>query len=176
MMTNYDVISYTIASASFGEVLAAFSRRGLCYLSIGSSSDELLSNLHRRFSLCEFAAETRRDRAVLARIISAVEGSQPLPPPMLDLRGSDFQQQVWTQLLRIEFGKTCSYGQIARALRQPRASRAVARACAANPIAIVVPCHRVVRSDGTLGGYRWGLKTKAALLAKEGVHAPVCDG
>jgi len=134
---------------------------------LGDDRDSLAGSLRQRFPSAEVIAEDAglkqwADRIV--RFITAPEQNLDLP---LDIRGTAFQARVWRALRKIPLGKTASYTEIAAALGQPKAVRAVAQACAANKLALIVPCHRVIRSDGELGGYRWGLERKQALLARE---------
>jgi AraC family transcriptional regulator of adaptative response/methylated-DNA-[protein]-cysteine methyltransferase len=137
---------------------------------LGDSDSELVAELHREFPI----ADARQDASVLqgvaSRVVDCVNGSDAHPDIPLDIRGTAFQAKVWETLRRIPRGETRSYAQIAREMKQPKAVRAVARAIARNPVAVIVPCHRVVRSDGSLGGYRWGLKRKEQLLASEGAR------
>jgi len=129
--------------------------------------EELAAGLRAEFP----AAEIRRDRGPLGRWVGAIlrhlEGRAPHLDLPLDVRATAFQRAVWEALRKIPYGSTRSYAQIARAIGRPRATRAVARACATNPAAIVIPCHRVLRKDGDLGGYRWGIRRKRALLERE---------
>jgi AraC family transcriptional regulator of adaptative response/methylated-DNA-[protein]-cysteine methyltransferase len=134
---------------------------------LADNCESLEASLRQRFPAAELIAEAGRlkdwaDRIV--RFITAPERNLDLP---LDIQGTAFQARVWRALQKIPLGKTASYTEIAAALGQPRAVRAVAQACAANKLALLVPCHRVIRSDGDLGGYRWGLERKRALLARE---------
>ncbi len=160
-------IRYTITQCALGRVLIAATERGLCAVRFGDSAPPLISDLAREFPF----ADLREDAPALAdlarQVVAVIEGEPPHPDIPLDIRGSAFQSKVWEALRRIPRGETRTYTQIAAAIQQPRAVRAVARACASNPVAVVVPCHRVVRSDGTLGGYRWGVQRKEELLRRE---------
>ena len=160
-------IKYAIASSNLGRVLVATTDRGVCAVRLGDSDSELVSELRSEFPL----SQARQDSPALAetvqQVIACVNGSDAHPDIALDIRGSAFQAKVWETLRRIPRGETRSYAQIAQELKQPTAVRAVARACASNPVAVIVPCHRVVRSDGALGGYRWGMERKEKLLASE---------
>src|SRR5512147_76522 len=160
-------IRYALASSNLGRVLVAATERGVCAVRLGESDSELVAELRDEFPL----SEAREDAAALGetvrRVIECVNGSDSHPEIALDIRGTAFQAKVWETLRHIPRGETRSYAQIAQELKQPKAVRAVANACAANPVAVIVPCHRVVRSDGSAGGYRWGLKRKEQLLASE---------
>ena len=160
-------IGYTIADCPLGRLLVAATEKGLCAVSIGETDAGLEATLKEEYP----AASLAREDEALARWIEAVRGYWNGDPPgralPLDMQATAFQWRVWTQLQAIPYGSAVSYGQVAKALGQPSAVRAVARACATNPVALVIPCHRVVREDGTLGGYRWGLARKQALLEHE---------
>lgn len=166
-----EAIQYTFIESAQGRALAAFSQIGLCGLLLGDSAATLIADARQRFG----AEIERNDRQLhcaaeqVKRLIapSSPPPSQPLSFP-LDLQGTDFQQRVWQALQTVPFGTTLSYGALAQRLGKPTAVRAVASACGANPVAIVVPCHRILRGDGSLGGYRWGLERKRKLLALEG--------
>jgi AraC family transcriptional regulator of adaptative response/methylated-DNA-[protein]-cysteine methyltransferase len=160
-------IKYTVAKCKLGYVLVATTERGVCAVSLGDSVEILEAALVEEYP----AADIRRDGEGRSRWVGAIldylEG-QPMPPDLpLDVQATAFQRRVWEALRAIPYGSTRSYSEIARSLGRPQAARAVARACATNPVSIVVPCHRVVRTDGGLGGYRWGLERKRALLAQE---------
>ncbi len=160
-------ITYVVAPCPYGRMLVATTERGVCRVALADRDDVLERDLRREFP----HAEIRRDAAALQQalqpLLARIDGRPVALDLPLDVRATAFQSRVWTALRRIPFGETRSYGEVARAIGQPRAVRAVARACAANPVAIVVPCHRVVRADGEPGGYRWGVERKAALLASE---------
>jgi AraC family transcriptional regulator of adaptative response/methylated-DNA-[protein]-cysteine methyltransferase len=160
-------IRYGVADSTLGRVLLAVTGKGICSLQFGDSRRELVSALKQEFS----EAELFRDEAGLRPWLNAVvrylrdaETGLPLP---VDVRATAFQWRVWKHLLTISPGTTQTYSEVAAALGGPRATRAVARACASNPVALAIPCHRVVRQDGGLGGYRWGLTRKRTLLAQE---------
>jgi AraC family transcriptional regulator of adaptative response/methylated-DNA-[protein]-cysteine methyltransferase len=160
-------IRCTVISTELGKLLVATTPRGVCAVRFGESEAALLRELKKDFS----AAEIRRDDVGLESIATQIKqllsgSAAPLNIP-LDLRGTAFQQMVWKELRRIPKGQTRSYTDVARAIGKPKAVRAVANACGSNPVAIVVPCHRVVQKNGSLAGYRWGVKRKAALLEKE---------
>lgn len=169
-------IRYTVAQTSIGPMLLAASARGVCATAFGEDPAVLLDELRRRFP----AAELVEDGAELDGWVRAVADhlitpAQALDLP-LDLQGTAFQTRVWQALQQIPLGQTASYSQIAAVLGRPAAVRAVARACAANEVAVLIPCHRVVRQDGGLSGYRWGTERKRALLAAERKAGPTGQG
>ena len=157
---------FTLVETRLDFLLVAATERGVCAVTLGSDPDELEAALRREYP----RAAITRDDASLAHwahdIARHVEGS-PLDPIPLDVAGTDFQWEVWRALQSIPPGSTRSYRDIAVAIGRPTAARAVARACASNRVALLIPCHRVVRGEGTLGGYRWGVERKRALLATE---------
>jgi AraC family transcriptional regulator of adaptative response/methylated-DNA-[protein]-cysteine methyltransferase len=163
-------IDYVIAKTSLGTMLVAATDRGVCAITLGDDAKSLESALER-----EYPAATRRRvtapssvlGAWVAEIVGAVDGERARPDIPLDVQGSAFRWKVWRELQKIPFGETRSYGEIARAIGVPKAVRAVASACANNPVSVVIPCHRVVRQSGALGGYRWGLERKRQLIDKE---------
>jgi AraC family transcriptional regulator of adaptative response/methylated-DNA-[protein]-cysteine methyltransferase len=157
-------IGYAIADSPLGRMLVAETGRGVCSIAFGDSDEELTRGLHAEFSAAEIRPVTRRHVESLLKHLEG--GTRALTLP-LDIRATAFQRRVWQELQAIPYAETRSYAQIARQLGRPTASRAVARACAANPVALAIPCHRVVRGDGSPGGYRWGIERKRALLAKE---------
>lgn len=160
-------IRFGIGSSSLGRVLAAASERGICAILIGDDDDILAEDLRRRFPQAEVTAADPDFAIVLDQVIAMVETpAQGLSLP-LDIRGTAFQQRVWQALRAIPAGQTMSYAELANRIGQPEAVRAVAGACAANRIAVAIPCHRVLRSDGAVSGYRWGVERKRALLARE---------
>ena len=164
-------IAFTVVPCPLGRLLVAATERGICRIGLGAGAEELAAGLRAEFP----AAEIRRDRGPLGRWVGAIlrhlEGRSPHLDLPLDVRATAFQRAVWEALRKITYGSTRSYAQIARVIGRPRATRAVARACATNPTAIVIPCHRVVRQDGGLGGYRWGIARKRALLEREAAGA-----
>ncbi len=162
-------IRYTCADSPLGRMLIAATERGICSIQFARTDGELIEGLKREFP---FAAR-KTDAGGLQLWVSALlrkmrgkelESSSSLP---LDIRATAFQRRVWRYLQSIPFGATKSYSEVAKGIGQPRACRAVARACAANPVAVAIPCHRVVREDGSMGGYRWGIERKKALLEIE---------
>jgi AraC family transcriptional regulator of adaptative response/methylated-DNA-[protein]-cysteine methyltransferase len=160
-------VHYTIVPVSLGLLLVAVTERGICGVSLGDSEESLVAALRAELPAAELVrASDSRDRLVDA-VVAHVEGEAGGEVLPLDVRATAFQWQVWRALQRIPEGATRTYQEIARELGQPSAARAVARACASNRVAILIPCHRVVRGDGALGGYRWGIARKAALLTRE---------
>ena len=158
-------ITYCCFTTQLGEVLIAATAQGLCSLKIGSDEKELKSLLAREFAEAELVEGELAE--LKAKILAFIEGEANLARLPLDIRGTVFQRRVWDELRRIPRGETRTYKEIARAVGAPAAVRAVGSACGANPVALVVPCHRAVRTDGGLGGYAWGLKRKKKLLALE---------
>jgi len=160
------LIRYTLVDGWLGRMLLAGTERGLCMLSLGDTDALLEAALRVEFP----AARLVRDDAALAAWAAAVlqylDGSPALDLP-LDVQATAFQSRVWQALRAIPFGQTRTYSEIAESIGQPRAARAVGHACAANPVSLVTPCHRALRQDGSLGGYRWGLERKRRLLALE---------
>ena len=160
-------IAYVAVPCALGQLLVAATPRGVCRISLGDDAGALEADLAAEFP----AARVHKDRAGLERWVSAIlaylEGDEPHLDLPLDIRATAFQRRVWQELQRIPCGQTRSYADVARRIGKPTATRAVARACATNPAALVIPCHRVVRVDGELGGYRWGIERKRALLDQE---------
>ena len=166
-------IHYTAVPTGLGLLLVAVTERGVCSVSLGDDEATLAEALRAEFPAAELARTTdARDRLVDA-VVAHVEGRANADELPLDVRATAFQWQVWRALQRIPEGATRSYQAVAQELGRPTAARAVARACASNRIAVLIPCHRVVRGDGALGGYRWGIARKAALLAREGARPAV---
>ncbi|MNS57850.1 Bifunctional transcriptional activator/DNA repair enzyme Ada [compost metagenome] len=161
-----------MGECSLGPILVAATEQGICAILLGDDADALVQDLQQRFPKAQLAGGDAAFERWMAQVIGFVdEPSRGLALP-LDVRGTAFQQQVWQALRRIPVGSTVSYSELARTLGMPQASRAVAGACAANAIAVAIPCHRVVRSDGEISGYRWGVDRKRALLQHEAELAP----
>lgn len=160
-------IRYTCADSPLGRMMIAATQNGICSIQFAPSDDELLQGLQREFP---FAQRKPDDGSLQPWVVSlrhqmrGQHGDSLLP---LDIRATAFQRRVWSHLQSIPFGSTKSYSQVAKAIGQPTAARAVARACATNPVAVAIPCHRVVREDGSMGGYRWGMERKKTLLEME---------
>jgi AraC family transcriptional regulator, regulatory protein of adaptative response / methylated-DNA-[protein]-cysteine methyltransferase len=160
-------IGYSIAKSPVGKVLVGATERGISAVYLGDAENALVAELREEYPRAEIAPATDSFQRWVREIIQRIEGKQPRMDLPLDLQATAFQRRVWQELQRIPRGRTRTYSQVARSLGQPRAVRAVARACATNPVSIVVPCHRVVREDGKLAGYRWGVSRKEQLLAQE---------
>lgn len=162
-----EVIRYAVGDCWLGKVLAAATPRGICAISLGDDADALTADLKARFPKADVVPAGEDFAAIFERVIAMIEApGEPHALP-LDIRGAAFQEQVWQALTRIAPGSTASYAEVARAIGAPRSARAVARACAGNTLAVAIPCHRVVRGDGALSGYRWGPQRKRAILARE---------
>jgi len=161
------VIRFAVGEASLGAVLVAATDKGVCAIMLGDDPDALVRDLQDRFPRAELKGGDAEFERMVAEVVGLVEApGQRLDLP-LDIRGTAFQQRVWAALQAIPPGKTATYTEIARAIGQPTAVRAVAQACGANPLAIAIPCHRVVRADGDLSGYRWGVERKRKLIDRE---------
>ena len=158
-------IAYCCFPTPLGTVLIAATERGLCSLKLGADEKELKKLLAREFGEAELVEDALP--ALKKGIVEFLRGDANLAKVPVDIRGTVFQRKVWDELRRIPRGETRTYAEIARAIGAPRAVRAVGSACGANPVAVVIPCHRAVRTDGGLGGYAWGLKRKKKLLALE---------
>ena len=163
-------IGYVVVPCALGRLLVAATPRGVCRISLGDDAGKLETDLAAEFP----AARVHKDRAMagsletsVAAILEYLDGREPHLDLPLDIRATAFQRRVWQELQRIPYGQTLSYTEVARRIGEPKATRAVARACATNPTALIIPCHRVVREDGDLGGYRWGLERKKLLLRQE---------
>jgi len=160
-------IRFAIGECSLGSILVAASERGVCAIFLGDDPDALARELQDRFPRAELIGGEPGFEQLVSRAVGLVEApGRGLDLP-LDVRGTAFQQRVWQALQAIPPGATASYSEIAERIGAPKSVRAVARACAANPLAVAVPCHRVVRTDGGLSGYRWGVERKRALLERE---------
>lgn len=167
MSVNGGPLEYGFLSSSLGLALWATSPRGLVALLLGDSADSLLHDLKRRF-----AGHTLSEATLpwANEVLAHLDATTPeLPPVPLDLAGTAFQRKVWNALRQIPSGQTTTYGSLARSMGLVASARAVGTACGANPVAVIVPCHRAVRSDGGLGGYRWGLERKRLLLGRESI-------
>ena len=171
-----ETIAYACRDTALGAALMAATRRGVCFVQFGQDEEALLDQLRAEFPNASLIASAAREAPELDAWITALDAhladGAPRPDLPLDLRGTAFQMRVWCFLLSVREGQVISYGELARGIERPRAARAVAAACAANRIAVLVPCHRVLRGDGDLGGYRWGLDRKRTLLDAERSRAP----
>jgi AraC family transcriptional regulator of adaptative response/methylated-DNA-[protein]-cysteine methyltransferase len=160
-------IAFAIGESALGTVLVARSAEGVCAILIGSEPAELESDLAARFTESKLVRDDRKLGDDLRKIPRFIETPAEGLDLALNIRGTPFQRRVWEALLGIPTGATVTYGALARRIGEPDSVRAVANACAANAIALAIPCHRVVRSNGTLSGYHWGVERKRALLATE---------
>jgi len=165
-------IRFAIPECSLGPVLIAASEKGVCAILFGDDPEELRRDLRDMFSRARLIGGDKSFEALTAKVVAFVENPAKSLDLPLDIRGTAFQHRVWDALRRIPVGSTASYAEIAKKIGAPKAVRAVARACATNRIAVAIPCHRVVRSDGGLSGYRGGIKRKRALLVKEADSEP----
>jgi AraC family transcriptional regulator of adaptative response/methylated-DNA-[protein]-cysteine methyltransferase len=160
-------IRFAVGQASLGAVLVAATKKGVCAILLGDDPEILVRELQDRFPRAEFEGGDAEFERMVAQVVGLIEApGQRLDLP-LDIRGTAFQQKVWAALCAIPPGKTATYQEIARAIGQPKAVRAVAQACGANPLAVAIPCHRVVRTDGDVSGYRWGVERKRKLIDRE---------
>jgi AraC family transcriptional regulator, regulatory protein of adaptative response / methylated-DNA-[protein]-cysteine methyltransferase len=160
-------INYTIVDSSMGRLLVAMTERGVCAVRMGDMDAELEKDLREEFPQAQIKRDDSALREQVQKILNHLDNNEPRLDLPLDIRATAFQRQVWEKLRAIPYGQTVSYGDVAKALGKPGAVRAVGRACATNPVALVIPCHRGVREDQTLGGYRWGLERKKKLLERE---------
>ncbi len=160
-------IEFAIGESSMGAILVARSQRGVCAISLGDDADLLLRELQDRFPRAELVGGDTGFERLVAQVVGMIEQPNLGIDLPLDVRGTAFQQRVWQALGQIPPGQTASYAQIAQRIGSPTSVRAVAQACASNTLAVAIPCHRVVRSDGALSGYRWGVERKRELLLRE---------
>ena len=160
-------IHFDIGSSTLGRVLVATNDKGVCAIFMADTDNALIAQLRERFPDAGLTPDPVRLARTLPRVIGYIESPTGELALTLDPSGTDFQHRVWRALTKIPAGTTASYADIARKIDAPRSVRAVAQACGANPLALAIPCHRVVRSDGALSGYRWGATRKRALLERE---------
>lgn len=160
-------IDYTIVDSPLGRLLVAATDRGICRIGLDDSDEVLESTLRHEYPAADICRDSQRLGPWLEEVVRYLTGEQPDLDLPLDIRATAFQWRVWEELRTIPVGQTRSYSAVARAIGQPQAQRAVAQACKQNPVPLVIPCHRVVREDGTPGGYRWGAERKRRLLAQE---------
>ena len=160
-------IQFTIVDSPLGRLLAAYTERGVCSVKIGDDDRRLEAGFRDEFPTAEIHRAGATVHQWITTIVRSIETGEPTSAIPVDAQGTAFQWRVWNELQRIPRGTTLSYTRVAERIGKPTAVRAVARACATNPVALVIPCHRVVREDGSLGGYRWGLERKKALLDRE---------
>jgi AraC family transcriptional regulator of adaptative response/methylated-DNA-[protein]-cysteine methyltransferase len=160
-------IRFAIGECSLGSILVAATEKGVCAILLGRDPDALVRQMQDRFTKAELIGGDAAFEQLVAKVIGFVEQPRLGLDLPLDVQGTAFQQRVWRALRNIGVGSTASYGDIAARIGQPKSTRAVAQACAANMIAVAIPCHRVIRTDGQLSGYRWGVQRKRALLERE---------
>jgi AraC family transcriptional regulator of adaptative response/methylated-DNA-[protein]-cysteine methyltransferase len=160
-------LDYTIVKSSLDRLLVAATPRGICSVMLGDSENDLIRKLQHEFPRARIERNDDHLHLQARTLLACLAGQAPRPDLPLDVRGSEFQVRVWEELRRIPRGQRISYSELARRIGRPKAARAVARACATNPLAILTPCHRVVRENGNLAGYRWGIERKRRLLEEE---------
>jgi len=162
-----ELIRYTLADTSLGRLVVASTGRGVCLVAFGETDQGLEAEVRRRFPRASVEPGGPAQDAWVEAVVGLVDDPASSPDLPLDVRGTVFQRQVWSALRQIRAGETVTYGQLAAAIGRPTATRAVAQACGSNPVAVAVPCHRVIGADGSLTGYRWGVERKRALLGRE---------
>jgi AraC family transcriptional regulator of adaptative response/methylated-DNA-[protein]-cysteine methyltransferase len=160
-------IRFAVGECFLGSVLVAATGKGLCFILLGDDPDALARDLQDRFPEANLTGGDQAFDRWVARVVGFVEDPSAGLDLPLDIRGTAFQVRVWEAVRKIPFGSTASYSEIAKRIGHPKATRAVAQACGANPLAVAIPCHRVVRSDASLSGYRWGVERRAELLRRE---------
>src|SRR5437588_4154325 len=160
-------IGYTIAKSPLGKVLVGATERGVSAVYLGDAENAMIAELREEYPRAQIAPATDSFQRWVREIVLRMEGKPPRLELPLDLQATAFQRRVWQELQRIPRGKTRTYSQVAQSLGKPKAVRAVARACATNPVSVLVPCHRVIREDGTLAGYRWGPSREAPSLPQQ---------
>jgi AraC family transcriptional regulator, regulatory protein of adaptative response / methylated-DNA-[protein]-cysteine methyltransferase len=161
------LIRYSVAHSEFGKVLVALTDKGICAVHLADTEKELVDMLKEEFANADLIPDAAKLKTHIESILANLEGKLPHLDLPLDVKATAFQKRVWQELQKIPYGETRSYSDVAKAMGEPRAVRAVARACATNSVGIVIPCHRVVRGDGSLSGYRWGAERKKKLLEHE---------
>lgn len=164
-------ITYTVADCDLGKMLVATTERGICSVTFGDTEKALVGNLEKEFAAAEIGKDKSGLNEAVTAILRLLDGKEKRFTLPLDVQATAFQLQVWEALKKIPYGETRSYKQVAESLGRPSAVRAVARACATNPVALITPCHRVVRENGDLSGYRWGIERKQEILDKEAKEA-----
>lgn len=162
-----ETIRFAVGECSLGAILVAATARGVCAISLGDNPEQLVANLQDDFANAELIGGDDAFEVLVANVVGLVDNPKRRHQLPLDIRGTAFQQRVWRVLATIKSGQTATYADIARRMGAPRAVRAVAQACGANRLAVAIPCHRVIRSDGSLSGYRWGVERKQTLLDRE---------
>jgi AraC family transcriptional regulator of adaptative response/methylated-DNA-[protein]-cysteine methyltransferase len=166
-MKSNNRIRFALGECSLGSILVAISEKGVCAISLGDNPEALIRDLQDRFPQAELIGDDSEFEQWLAQVVGFIEAPALGLDLPLDIRGTVFQQRVWLALRQIPAGQTVSYTDVARSINAPKAVRAVASACAANSLAVAIPCHRAMRSDGNLSGYRWGIERKIELLRRE---------
>jgi AraC family transcriptional regulator of adaptative response/methylated-DNA-[protein]-cysteine methyltransferase len=161
-------IRFAVGECSLGSILVAKTSKGVCAILLGDEPEALVHDLQDRFPRATLLGGDEAFERIVAKVVGFVEAPALGLDLPLDVRGTAFQERVWQALREIPPGSTASYSEIAARVGAPKAGRAVAQACAANPLAVAIPCHRVVRQDGALSGYRWGVERKRTLLKREG--------
>jgi AraC family transcriptional regulator of adaptative response/methylated-DNA-[protein]-cysteine methyltransferase len=161
------VINYAVVETLLGQLLVAATGKGVCAVMLGDSEADLKADLLQEFPAAQIYQDEKPLWSAVKAIVEHLKSKTPRIDLPLDIQATAFQRQVWEQLRAIPYGQTHSYSEVAKAMGQEKAVRAVARACATNPVALVIPCHRVIREDKSLGGYRWGLDRKKRLLERE---------
>jgi len=169
-------IRFAVGECALGSILVAATDKGICAITLGDDPDELLRDLQDRFPKAKLVGGDKEFEKLVAQVVGFVEAPALGFDLPLDVRGTAFQQRVWQALREIPPGSTASYAQVAAQIGAPKSTRAVAQACASNAIAVAIPCHRVVRNDGGLSGYRWGVERKQALLDREAASQGARDG
>jgi AraC family transcriptional regulator of adaptative response/methylated-DNA-[protein]-cysteine methyltransferase len=160
-------IRFAVGECSLGSILVAATARGICAIEFGSDPDTLVRGLQDRFPKAELIGADHAFEGLVSQVVGAVEAPEKAAALPLDVRGTAFQERVWRALQEIPVGQTATYSDIARKIGAPKSVRAVANACGSNPTAVAIPCHRVVRRNGSLGGYRWGIERKQTLIDRE---------
>ncbi|HEY0324284.1 MAG TPA: bifunctional DNA-binding transcriptional regulator/O6-methylguanine-DNA methyltransferase Ada [Pyrinomonadaceae bacterium] len=166
-------IHFAVGECSLGSILVAKSERGVCAILLGDDADELTRDLQNRFPRANLIGGDAEFEQLVSKVVGFVEAPAVGLDLPLDVRGTAFQQRVWQALRKIPAGSTASYADIANQIGSPKSVRAVAQACGANALAVAIPCHRVVRNDGALSGYRWGVERKRELLEREAQSSPL---
>jgi AraC family transcriptional regulator of adaptative response/methylated-DNA-[protein]-cysteine methyltransferase len=164
-------IVYSVVTCSLRYLLVATTNKGICAIKLGDRPQELIKILTDEFQQATIIRDDQNHQDWIKKILNLITGKNPDPDLPLDIRGTAFQQQVWQAIRKIPYGETRTYNEIAQDLGKPTANRAIGNACGANPVALIIPCHRVVRNDGSLGGYRWGIERKQKLIEQEKVGA-----
>jgi AraC family transcriptional regulator of adaptative response/methylated-DNA-[protein]-cysteine methyltransferase len=163
----HEDIRFAVGECSMGSILVAATNKGVSAIQFGDDPEALLQRFQDRFPSANLIGADTEFESLVARVVAMVEEPTTATPLPLDIKGTAFQERVWRALMTIPPGTTATYRDIAERIGSPRAVRAVAAACGANPLAVAIPCHRVIRTDGTLAGYRWGIDRKRALLSRE---------